>query len=394
VSDDTRVAAHSRTLFQIFDPGQVEEGVVRAEPEILEGLAEPEFIRTGIENVDYLVDQWRFAKAGLADAERRGLRGLAALEWTSYLSWPECRRQAEPRWRQDLLRRYAFEEPAPFWQGTLHAHSSDDAARLVGPPRKHVWLPPKLLFGPYPSKWGPTALAPACLEADITFDTWTTPGPLTPVRRLTPALTWVLRIAAMRLYAGSAAFSEVIVDEPRTYSAPEARDVLLAHAQEWETTLEAATTGSTPLATDAAAQWRKSIDELRAEADVIIQAGKRDRATLLELLFRVPGTIWLTPVDVLTDDLPPEWFGVMLGFAFERRGVLSVRERGQLRRATTAVFDVWQTTRYPDREIMPERTSLIVDRLTNLRRLLQPASLFAYLAQLTRRHRRGRDRGE
>jgi hypothetical protein len=198
----------------------------------------------------------------------------------------------------------------------------------------------------------------------------------------------------MRLYAGRAAFSEVIVDEPRTYSAPEARDVLLAHAEQWETTLEAATMGSMPLAADAAAQWRKGIDEIRAAADVIIRVGTRKRATMLELLFRVPGTIWFTPVDVLTDNLPPEWFGVMLGFAFERRGVLSVREKKQLHRTAAIVFEASQTTPYPNRDIMPRQTSLIVDRLAKLRRLLQPASLFAYLAQMTRGRRRGRNRGD
>ena len=251
-------------------------------------------------------------------------------------------------------------------------------------------MPPKLLFGPYPSEWGPTALAPACLEADIQFDGWTTPCPLTPIRRLNPALTWTLRISAMRLYARCPAFLELVIDEPRTYSAVEARETLLAYAQHGETALRAATTGPTPIPTQAAAQWEKNIARLRTAVEAITHAETRERATLLELLFSVPGTVWLTPVDVLPDDLPPEWFGVMLGFAFARRGVLSVRDTKQLHRAAHAVFDRWQATHYPTRAVMPDRTSLIVGRLANLRRLLQPASLFAYIAQLTRSdgHRR------
>ncbi len=386
MSDEPSLTTDARTLFQILVPGQVEEGVVGAESEIVESLKETTFIRTGVDNVDYLVDQWRFARAGLEQAKRRGLQGLAALEWTSYLSWPECCRQAETQWRRDLLRRYAFEEPAPFWQRALQADSSDDAVRFVGPPRKHIWLPPKLLFGPYPSEWGPTALGPACLEADIQFDGWTTPGPLAPVRRLNPALTWTLRISAMRLYARRPAFLELVIDEPRTYSAAEARETLLTYARQGETALRAATTGPTPIPTEVAAQWEKDIERLRTAVEAITHAGTRERATLLELLFSVPGTGWLTPVDVLPDDLPPEWFGVMLGFAFERRGVLSVRDTKQLHRAAHAVFDRWQATHYRTRAVMPDRTALIVGRLANLRRLLQPASLFAYIAQLTRSH--------
>src|SRR5207245_9242037 len=301
MSDETSLTPDARTLFQILAPRQVEEGVVGAEPEIVESLKESPFIRTGVDNVDYLVDQWRFARAGLEQAKRRGLHGLAALEWTSYLSWPECCRQAETHWRRDLLRRYAFEEPAPFWQRVLHAaDSSDDAVRFVGPPRKHIWLPPKLMFGPYPSEWGPTALAPACLEADIQFDGWTTPGPLAPVRRLNPALTWTLRISAMRLSATRPAFLELVIDEPRTYSAAEARETLLAYAQQGETALRAATTGPTPIPTEVAAQWEKNIERLRTAVEAITHAGTRERATLLELLFSVPGTVWLTTVAVLS----------------------------------------------------------------------------------------------
>ena len=86
MSDETSRTTDARTLFKILAPRQVEDEVVEAEPEIVENLKETPFIRTGVDNVDYLVDQWRFARAGLEQAKRRGLHGLAALEWTSYLS--------------------------------------------------------------------------------------------------------------------------------------------------------------------------------------------------------------------------------------------------------------------------------------------------------------------
>jgi hypothetical protein len=90
-------------------------------------------------------------------------------------------------------------------------------------------------------------------------------------------------------------------------------------------------------------------------------------------------------VEILTDDLSPAWLGVMLGFAFDRRGLLSVRDGKLHRQVTAAVFDHWQGTRYPHRAFAPELTRRVVSRLGRVRRLLQPASLFAYLARLARR---------
>jgi hypothetical protein len=120
-------------LFQLMAPGDVEIEVERAEGEILEDLrADAPFIRTNIEVLDYLVDQIRFLQAGLGHAERRGLRGLPALQWTAYLSWPQTQRLAETQWRRDLVQRYAFTTPAWLWQRALHAHRPDDPVN-VGP---------------------------------------------------------------------------------------------------------------------------------------------------------------------------------------------------------------------------------------------------------------------
>ncbi len=129
------------------------------------------------------------------------------------------------------------------------------------------------------------------------------------------------------------------------------------------------------------------IERLRAAADQLGRGTTRDRATLLERCFALPGAWWFGPVEILTDDLPPEWLGVMLGFAFDRRGLLSVRDGKLLRQVAAAVFDQWQGTRYPHRELAPDIARRVVRRLGGVRRLLQPASLFAYLAQLARRRR-------
>src|SRR5207249_6910205 len=100
------------------------------------------------------------------------------------------------------------------------------------------------------------------------------------VRRLNPALTWTLRMSAMRLYASRPAFLELVIDEPRTYSAAEARETLLAYVQQGETALRAATTGPTPTPREVAAQWEKNIERLRTAVEAIAHAGTRERATL------------------------------------------------------------------------------------------------------------------
>jgi hypothetical protein len=151
-SSDVALPPEARTLFEIYSPWEVEVETERAEGEILQELrSSPEFIRTGIEVLDYLVDQLRFLKAGLGHAERRGLRGLPALDWAGYLSWPETQRLAQTQWRRDLVKRYAFETPAWLWQRALHARQPDDPVN-VGPSREDIWYPPELQLGPYPSE--------------------------------------------------------------------------------------------------------------------------------------------------------------------------------------------------------------------------------------------------
>src|SRR5260370_10200194 len=95
MSNETRPTTDTRTLFQILEPWEVEEEVYRAEREILESLKEPAFIRTGIDNVDYLVDQWRFSRAGPEQAKRRRHPGPATPGWASDLCWAGGPRPAE-----------------------------------------------------------------------------------------------------------------------------------------------------------------------------------------------------------------------------------------------------------------------------------------------------------
>jgi hypothetical protein len=384
-SADDAIPLEGRTLFQLMDPGDVEIEVERAEGEILEELrADAPFIRTNIEVLDYLVDQDRFLQAGLRHAARRGLRGLPALQWAAYLSWPQTQRLAETQWRRDLVRRHAFATPAWLWQRALHAHRPDDPVN-VGPFPEEIWYPPTLQLGPYPSAWHPTNLTPATLEAHIQLDPWSTPGPLAPVRRLNRAMTWTLQIPSARLYDGRFSPLDIIIDEPRDYLATEAQTVLRARAAQLESLLSAAAGAASPVPGPVLAQWRQDVEQLRAAADQLGRATARDRATLLERCFALPGTWWFGPVEILTDDLSPAWLGVMLGFAFDRRGLLSVRDGKLLRQVAAAVFDHWQGTRYPHRELAPEITRRVVSRLGRVRRLLQPASLFAYLARLARR---------
>lgn len=379
------------TLFERMDPWELEHELQRAAREITEELkASAGFIRTGLKLVDYLVDQRRFVKAGLAQAERRGLKGVPALEWVEYLSWPECSRQAKPGWRRDLLKRLAFEEPVGLWQRALWArHPGDEVG--TGPPRRAIFPPPAIQLGPYPSHRHPTRQATACLEANIYFDPASgypvKPGPLRPVRRLDELHSWSLVATATVLYNGWFRSIQVLVDEPRTYSVGEARAVLLTQADRGQGVLDAARGATPAISEEAAAQLAGQTAFLRAAAEQIGQVNTRGRARMLEYLFSLPGTLLMTAVEALTDDLPPEWLGVLLGFAFERKELVSVRERRQFRKAAASVLGHWQASRYPHREIAPEAAERLVERLSGVRRPLQPKSVFAYLAKLVRAHR-------
>ncbi len=383
----------AQTLFQIYRLEELPRLIEQAEPEVrreLEGRAG--FLRTGIRDIDYLVDQIRFFAAARADAERRGLQGLAALEWAEYLSWPECQRRAgtlwrraRAPWRRALLRHWAFEERLCAWQRALHARSSEE---VPGPPRTESGFPSFVDFGPYPSEHRIRALRPVGLSAHIRFDSWTKPGPFTPVRRLNNALTWTLQASAGRFYGKAyGGMAEIVIDEPRDYSVEEARAELLARADFLERGLSpdaAAPTNPNPMPAEVVTQWRQAIAGLRATAAEINHVDSRRRADLLESLFAEPGTLWLVPVEILPEDLPPEWLGVFLGFAFERRGVLSARERKQLRKSAAGVLAHWQASKFPAHELSEKEVEDAVARLSGVRRLLQGKSLFKYLAKVVR----------
>jgi len=340
-------------------------------------------MRAGIGVVEYLADQMRFFQAATTQATRRGLSGLAALEWAEYLSWPECCRRADRAWKRDLLRRYAFQQPAGLWQAALTAHRADDAVG-IGPPRNAEFcLPPILQFGPYPSRYRPTAKAPACLRAHLRFDTGTQPSPLVPVRRLNGAAVWTLEMSTAWLYDGRFMAIDILIDERRDYSPEVARTTLHMLADQWEQTLAIAETTVPSISAAAAAEWRAEIGRIRTAADEIGRARKRDRAMMLEMFNVVPGTLRLGPVEVLPDDLPDEWFEIFLGFALAREELLSVREKKQLHKAAVSVLMHWQASRYPQRELDERHAEQIVDRLSNVRRLLGAKSLFAYLARAT-----------
>src|SRR5207244_2647100 len=171
--------------------------------------------------------------------------------------------------------------------------------------------------------------------------TWTPPSPLTPVRRLNRAAVWTLEMSSAWLYDGRFVAIDILVDEPRDYSAEEAKTVLQMRADQWEQMLTFAETVEPPISAAVMAEWRVQIGVMRAAADEIGRAETRDRAMMLEMLNVVPGTIRLGAVEVLPDDLPDEWLEVFLGFALARKDLLSVRERKQLHKAAAAVLLHW-----------------------------------------------------
>ncbi len=378
-----------RTLLELIDPWELEGELERGEREIVRELeGSSAFIPTKVEVIDYLVDQLRFVKAAWAQAEGRGLRGLPALEWVEYLSWPECLRQAKAGWQRELLRRVAFETPRTLWQRALCARRPEQAAEGFvgfGLPRGALTPPPMLQLGPYPSGRQPTRQAPAGLQASLYIDPGGEPGPLRPVRRLEGEWSWEFRAWAARLYNGQSRHVQVLIDEPRTYAVEEALAVLLAQAERWKAVRQAAAhTASVQASPEMIAQWETLVAVLEGASEALRTAGTRERGTLLNHLFTLPGTLWVTAAEVLTDDLPPEWLGVFLGFAFERQGMLSVRECKQLQQAAGLVLSHWQATRYPEREVGPEGAARLIRRLAAVQRPLQPKSVFAYLAKLMR----------
>src|SRR5215813_9345348 len=89
----------------------------------------------------------------------------------------------------------------------------------------------------------------------------------------------------------------------------------------------------------------------------------------------------MSSVELLPDDLPPEWLGIFTGFAFERKGLLSVREGKRLRKAAAAVLEHWQMSRFRSRELNGDQGNRIISRLSKIRRPLQARSLYDYLAK-------------
>jgi hypothetical protein len=391
---DPKPSSSPRTVFEVYPVRELEKEVERGEREILERLeAEGGFVRTRIRPIDYLVDQIRFLREALAQAEGRGLQGIPAVEWAEYLSWPECWRVARTRWRRDLLRREAFEERSECWQGALRARHPGDSL-LCGPPRQsNNWPPSTLRFGPYPSleprgkrQWHPqTPLASISLEAQLSFNPWTRPNPLQPVRRLSPNIVWTITLSIARKYGVQLHHLDVLIDEPRDYSSEEVMATLHAIIDGCGARLRAAETSPSAPPDAVLAQLRRTIDVARVATERIGQAKTNERAAILERLFRVPGTIQFGPIEIIPEDLPPEWLGVFLGFALCRKGVLSTQEQKRLSKAAVAVLGQWQVSkRFRKHELDEREVARIVKRLANMRRLLQAKSLFLYLAKAVR----------
>lgn len=381
-----KVAAHDpgKTLFEILSPQGARRAVELAEATIKQTLP-TDILRTGIRSIDYLVDQVLFMQAGRDDARRRGLSGLAALEWVEYLSWPECLRQARTAWRRALLCRHAFEEPTSRWQSALHANFEGDYFQL-GPPRgpagfkNVIYPPPGILFAPYPSEYSPpTKLAPATVHASITFNLWTRSSALEPVRRLTDAIVWTLKIATTSFYNGyPRGFLELVLDEPRDFSIDETRATLYAMANELEAWLDQM--GQT--LADRTSTIRR-VTAMREAAGSLDGARSSQRAAVLEEFMMEPLAISLVTA-ILPEDLPAEWLGVFLALAAQSTGILSARDAKKVLPHATAVLERWQGKHYPRHELSQAEASRVIGRVARMRRLMNKKSLFSYLEKSVR----------
>jgi hypothetical protein len=347
--------------------------------------------------VDLLVDQFVFFQAARAQARARGLEGLAALEWAEYLSWPECKRQAGPAWRQALLRRFAFEEPSCWWQRVLQARFQGDQVG-VGPPRNAInWFPIGLQFGPYPvrhetGRWT-KRLQVGVLEAHVKFDPWTEPDALIPVRRLEGPLTWQLELWAARKYDRSFGHARVIIDQPRGYDREHVLERLQQVIGDLMARLQQQGDGLPPHVLEA---WKRTVGRWQqAFRDFEGAATTRRRAEAFADHAALPLEVLLGEIDVVPEDLRIEWFGMYLGFLLERRDVLSVRESQKLHLSAEQIVEYWQEKRFPRRRLDRQAAQRVVDRLANFVRPLTGKSVFEYLAKATREgwsHRHRRDK--
>jgi hypothetical protein len=345
--------------------------------------------QTGVRLVDLLVDQFVFFKAARVQASTRELQGLAALEWPEYLSWPECKRQAGPAWRQRLLKRYAFEEPSCWWQRALQARKPGDQVG-IGPPRNAInWYPMGLQFGPYPTLHGAgrwtKRLQTGALEAHIQFDPWTEPDALFPVRRLEGPLTWQLELAVARMYAGSFRHARVLIDEPRGYDRAHLIERLQRLIGDLVERLQRQGEGLPPHAIEA---WKRTIGRCQmALRDFERATTTRRRAKAFADHTVLPLEVLMGQIDVIPEDIPIAWVGICLGFILERRGVLSVRECQTLHLQAEQFVEDWQEKRFSRRRLDGAAARRIVDRLANLDRPLMGRSVLKYLGQATREAR-------
>lgn len=357
----------------------------RQEAQIRERLntEEASLLRTGVAIVDYAVDQVRFFREAWR-ALGKGLTDLQALERAELLSLPECLRQAETKWKQELVLKYALGGQWLCWQRALDARHPDSEVGVL--PRHPGWPVPAIQLSPYRSSVALPSPSLVSLEADVNFAYGFSPGPIHPIRPLGPALGWTLNLKFFHGHRWNPLC--VIVDPPWDLNLTGAQEAMKNMADRLQSLADSAATVPDPPPAGALAQWKTMAGALRTAADQFPSATPSQRAAIFQQCFALPGTIFFTPVAFVTEDMPPDMMAELIGFQLQRVGLLSVHEARR--------FEKFVELRHmaEDREITPSEARQLGTRLARFQRPLRRRSVTSYVRKVLKGLRIPRPRKE
>ncbi len=335
---------------------------------------EPSLLGTGVPMIDYAVDQVRFFRAAWRKLKSEGLSDLQVLERAALLSLPQCLRQADSKWKRELILEHALSGQWLCWQRALDARHPGDRPGVL--PRHPGAPQPMLQLSPYPSgqtlRKGPLVH----LEADVSLALGLAPSPVHPIRSLAPGLAWSLHLRFFHQHRWCPL--DVIVDPPWDFNLQVVQEALRGMAQRLESLSEGASRVPDPPPSAVLGHWKATADELRAAAEELSTATGAERAVILQRCFALPGTLYLSPVAFVTEDMPPALMAELIGWNLKRVGLLSVREVRRFERYA----ELRRLSTRPD--LSPSEARRLGKRLADFQRPLRHSSVTRYEAKVLR----------
>ncbi len=350
---------------------------------------EASLLRTGVALVDYAVDQVRYFLEGWRGLRADGLTDLAALEQAEFLSLPECLRQAKRQWKKDLLLKYAGSRQWFCWQRVLDARRPTDEVNVL--PRQPGWPGATVQLSPYPSSQRLPKGAMVTLEAAMHPNPGLQPSPVHPVRKLQfiqglgdqfieRVITWSLELVLFHKKRSRPPL-RIFIDPPWDFDVEAARVALRNLAAQLEATAESAARRPDPPPEEAIGVCRRDAEAVRAAADRLGPASASERAVILQRCFSLPGAIHLSAVTSLTEDLPPDRMGALIGFRLRKAGLLSVREGRRIDKYAERLLLM------AHEDLTPAGAKQMGKKLATFVRPLRQESLTSYERKMLRRIR-------